>query len=137
MMSSDADRPRSSIAIAAIIAVRIFVGGCVTRMVRAAAEIEERAAVAAGRSAKKVNVLPVPGAFNRDLAAEQARDLAADREAKPGAAVLARRAHVGLLERFEDHVVLVGRDADAGVGDRERARTARRTRRRSVALDAR
>jgi hypothetical protein len=46
-------------------------------------------------------------ALDRDLAAEQATDLAADRQAEPGAAVLATRRAVGLLERFEDHAQLV------------------------------
>ena len=45
--------------------------------------------------------------------------LAADGEAQAGAAVLARRAGVGLLEGFEDDPLLLGGNADAGVGDRE------------------
>jgi hypothetical protein len=60
-----------------------------------------------------------------DLAAEQPRQLAADREAEAGAAVLARGRAVGLLERLEDDLLLVGRDADAGVRDRERDHLAR------------
>ena len=55
-----------------------------------------------------------------DLAAEQPRDFAADRQAEAGAAVLAAGRAVGLLERFEDDLVLVRRDADAGVFDLER-----------------
>ena len=67
-----------------------------------------------------MNVLPLPGvALDVDLAAEQARDLAADREPEAGAAVLAAGGAVGLLERLEDELLLVLRDADAGVGDRE------------------
>src|SRR6185312_6896737 len=58
-------------------------------------------------------------ALDVDLAAEQACDLAADREAEPGAAVAAARRPVCLLERLEDQAQLVVRDADAGVGDRE------------------
>ena len=57
-----------------------------------------------------------------DLAAEQRRQLAADREAEAGAAVLAAGAGVGLLERLEDQPLLLGRDADAGVGDLDRDR---------------
>src|SRR6185295_9632160 len=57
-------------------------------------------------------------ALDRDLAAEQATDLAADRQAEPGAAVLATGRAVGLLERFEDHAQLVAGDADTGVSDR-------------------
>ena len=52
---------------------------------------------------------------------QQARQLAADRQAQAGAAVLAAGAAVGLLERLEDDLLLVRRDADAGVGNRERA----------------
>src|SRR5690606_20783638 len=55
-----------------------------------------------------------------DLAAEQVRQLAADRQAQAGAAVLAARARVGLLERLEHDLLLVERDADPGVADRER-----------------
>ena len=71
----------------------------------------------------------LPGRADQpDLAAEQRRQLAADREAEAGAAVLAAGAGVGLLERLEDQLLLLRRDADAGVGDLERdgalARTA-------------
>ena len=62
------------------------------------------------------------GTFHADLAAEQTRDFAADRQSQTGTAELTRRSHIGLLERFEDHVELVGRNADAGVGHRERDR---------------
>ena len=54
-----------------------------------------------------------------DLAAEQHGQLAADRQAQAGAAVLARGAGVGLLEGLEDQPLLLRRDADAGVLDRE------------------
>ena len=75
-----------------------------------------------------VNVEPSPSvARHADLAAEQARDLAADRQAEAGAAVAAAGRPVGLLEGLEDQPQLVLRDADAGVGDRERdARTGAR-----------
>src|SRR5437868_5297280 len=53
------------------------------------------------------------------LAAQQARQLAADGQAQARAAVLARRRSVGLLEGFEDDLLLVGRDADASVRHRE------------------
>ena len=46
-------------------------------------------------------------ALEADLAAEQARELAADREAETGAAVLAAGAAVGLLERLEDELLLL------------------------------
>ena len=53
------------------------------------------------------------------LAAEQPRDLAADREAEAGAAIFAAGRAVGLLEGLEDQLLLVLGDADAGVGDRD------------------
>ena len=62
----------------------------------------------------------LPGdADEPDLAAEQRRQLAADRQTQAGAAVLAAGAGVGLLERLEDEPLLLRRDADAGVVDRE------------------
>ena len=54
-----------------------------------------------------------------DLAAEQHGQFAADGQAQAGAAVLARGAGVGLLEGLEDQPLLLRRDADAGVLDRE------------------
>ena len=56
-----------------------------------------------------MNVLPRPGVdVEPDLAAEQPRQLAADRQAEAGAAVLAAGRAVGLLERLEDDLLLVG-----------------------------
>ena len=70
-------------------------------------------------------VLPAPGrAGDGDLAAEQADELAADREPEPGAAVEAGGGAVALRERFEDPQLLLVVDADAGVA---RPRTRRRT----------
>ena len=63
-----------------------------------------------------MNVLPSPGrAGDRDLAAEQADQLAADREAEAGAAVEAGGGAVALGERLEDPLLLLVVDADAGV----------------------
>src|SRR3954466_705470 len=59
-------------------------------------------------------------ALDVDLAAEEPRDLPTDREAEPRAAVLAAGGPVRLLERLEDDLLLVVRDADAGVLDVER-----------------
>src|SRR5205807_9033100 len=59
-------------------------------------------------------------ARHADLAAQQARDLAADGEAEAGAAVLAGGRGVGLLERLEDDALLLLGDADAGIDDAER-----------------
>src|SRR5262249_19357448 len=58
-------------------------------------------------------------AFHGDPAAEQASELAADREAQAGASVLVARGTVGLLEGLEDHGKLVARYASAGVLHRE------------------
>src|ERR1700681_576683 len=58
--------------------------------------------------------------LHRHVAAQQAGDHARDREAQAGAAVFARGRHVGLLERFEDDVVLVGGDPDPRVAHFER-----------------
>ena len=54
-----------------------------------------------------------------DLAAEQHRQFAADGQPEAGAAVFAGRAGVGLLEGLENESLLLRRDADAGVLDRE------------------
>ena len=51
--------------------------------------------------------------------AEQVRELAADREPKAGSSVLAAGAGVGLHERLEDDLLLLERNADAGVRDFE------------------
>ena len=54
-----------------------------------------------------------------DLAAEQHRQFAADGESESGAAILAGGSGVRLLKGFEYQSLLLGRDADAGVLDRE------------------
>ena len=65
-------------------------------------------------------MLPAPGALRKsDLSAQQVRQLAADGQPQARAAVLARRAGVGLLERLEDDPLLLRGDADAGVGNGE------------------
>ena len=65
-------------------------------------------------------MLPLPScALHANLAAEQTRDLAADRETEARAAVLAAGRAVGLLERLEDQLLLVARDADARVAHGE------------------
>ena len=55
-----------------------------------------------------------------NLSAQQARDLATDRESETGAAVLATRRAVRLLESFKNDLLLVARDPDACINDRER-----------------
>src|SRR5262249_45272452 len=73
---------------------------------------------------------PLAGdARQADLAAQEPRDLAADCEAEPRAAVLAGRRAVGLLESLEDDLLLFRRDPDPGVGDRDREHRARRVQR--------
>ena len=68
-------------------------------------QVERKGASLAGR------------AGHADLAAQKSGDFAADRQAKTGAAEAAAGAHVGLLERLEDDLELIGRDADARVVD--------------------
>jgi hypothetical protein len=57
--------------------------------------------------------------LHADPAAHQLGQSLRDREPQPRAAILARRRAVGLAERLEDGLGLVGGDADAGVGDGE------------------
>jgi len=64
-----------------------------------------------------VKVLPAPGELLRRISPP--RSCAADGEAEAGAAVLACRAGVRLLERLEDDALLLERDADAGIADGE------------------
>src|SRR5207342_2332437 len=59
------------------------------------------------------------GTAQLDFAAQQIGKLAADCEAKAGATVLSAGAGVGLLEGLENHLLLFGRNADAGIGDFE------------------
>ena len=81
----------------------------------------------------RVKVLPSPGWLSSvDRAAEQARQLARDRKAEPGAAVLAADGAVGLAEGLEDRLLLLVGDADAGVGHGQ----ARSGRRRRGAIDS-
>src|SRR3954470_16071441 len=54
---------------------------------------------------------------NLQLAAEEAGDFTADRKTKPRAAIFAAGRSIGLLESFENQLLLVLRNADAGVGD--------------------
>jgi hypothetical protein len=58
-------------------------------------------------------------AVDPDLAAHQLGQPLGDHQAQAGAAVLARGRTVGLLETLEQQRALLGRDADAGVLDRE------------------
>ena len=67
----------------------------------------------------KWNVLPVRAALDPDAAAEHLDQRPADRQAEAGASELAGRRAVRLAERLEDERVLLGRDADAGIGDRK------------------
>ena len=70
--------------------------------------------------AVKWNVLPrAELALDPDAAAHQLDERRRDRQAQAGAAEPARRRAVGLAEGLEDRGVLVRRDADAGVADRE------------------
>ncbi len=67
-----------------------------------------------------VKALPWPGTLStRDVAAEHAREVARDGKAKTGAAVATMRAAVGLPEGFEDELLLMRGNADAGVAHGE------------------
>jgi hypothetical protein len=70
-------------------------------------QVQGEGAAGAGRAAQ------------REFAAQKARQLAADRKTEAGAAILATGAGVGLLEGFEDDLLLLRRDADPGVGNLE------------------
>src|SRR5439155_4835747 len=61
-------------------------------------------------------------ALELKLAAEERRQLARDREAQTGAAVLAVGASVDLLEGLEDAPLVVGRDPRAAVANDDRER---------------
>jgi hypothetical protein len=56
------------------------------------------------------------GTLQMDFAAKQARKLTADSKAKARAAVFPAGAGIRLLEGFEDQLLLVLRNADAGIG---------------------
>ena len=59
---------------------------------------------------------PLAGhADEADLAAQEGGELAGDRQAEAGAAVLAARPGVGLLKGLEDELLLLRRDPDPGV----------------------
>src|SRR5262249_38803393 len=58
-------------------------------------------------------------ALGPNFPAMQRHQLARDRQAEAGAAVLARVAAVDLAEALEDHLEVLGGNADAGVFDRE------------------
>ena len=59
------------------------------------------------------------GTLDREAPVHEPHELGGDGQAEPGSAVPASREVVGLGERLEDHVLLVGGDADARIGDRE------------------
>ena len=108
---------------------------------RSAARLADRRTDIGERQIERERAADAGLAAQLDLAAEQVRQLAADRQAEAGAAVFAAGAGVGLLERLEDDALLLRRDADAGVGDLERHhrrrvvedRMIRRSSRRSTA----
>src|SRR5688572_18221040 len=81
---------------------------------RAAIATRIRIRVAHGEQERERAALP-RCAVDADLAAEQPRDLATDREAEARAAVLAAGRSIGLLEGLEDQSLLFLRDPDPGV----------------------
>ena len=86
---------------------------------RRAARALARAATIGLRQVEREHAARARRADQPDLAAEQLGELARDGQAQAGAAVLAAGRAVGLLERLEDDLLLVGRDADAGVAHLE------------------
>ena len=84
---------------------------------------------------------PLPErALDLQLAAQELRQLARDAEPEPGPAVASIDGAVHLLERHEDPLLILGRDAETGVRDRERSphspAAGRRRRNRAVAARA-
>src|SRR5207244_10134505 len=73
---------------------------------------------------------------NLELTADEARNLAADRQAKPGAAIFAAGRAIGLVERLEDQPLLLLRNADARVGYRNLDRPAGVAQSRLIAAPA-
>src|SRR5579862_1775128 len=71
-------------------------------------QIERKGRAGAGRTAQM------------NFTAEEARQFTADGKTKAGTAVFPARRGVRLLERFEDDLLFLGRDADAGIADFER-----------------
>jgi hypothetical protein len=55
-----------------------------------------------------------------NFATQQGRKLAADGQPQTGAAILPAGAGIGLLKRLEDQLLLVERNADAGIRHLER-----------------
>src|ERR1700730_6219610 len=60
------------------------------------------------------------GAPQLNFAGEECCQLTANREAQTGSAVFPASARIGLLKRLENTFLLLGRDADSGVGNLER-----------------
>ena len=84
---------------------------CRSRLAATPTRHGEAERAAAARAARRAAIVPPISATRRRR----------DRQAQAGAAVPARHRAVGLRERLEDQRLLVARDADAGVADRERA----------------
>ena len=67
--------------------------------------------------AEEIELLGATLCGHPGFAAHQAGQLAGDRQAQPGAAKLARRRSVGLLECIKNMFKLPVIDTDAGIGD--------------------
>ena len=76
-----------------------------------------------------MNVLPLPGVLLQlDFAAQQVRQLAADRQTQTGAAVLAAGSCICLLERLENDPLLLDGNSNPRIGNLERNHRRRRSR---------
>ncbi len=98
------------------------------------ARSERRAAIE--RQPQREHAALAHFACNGDAAAQQAREFTRNRQAEAAAAVLATRRSIGLLERFENHLELVGGNADAGIAhvDTQHVVVRRRDRQRDLAM---
>ena len=87
------------------------------RLAPASAAAPARAPAEAGGEVERAALADL--ALHPDAPAHQLDQLGRDRQAQPGAAVLPGGRGVGLGERLEERLLLLGRDADAGVADGE------------------
>ena len=82
-------------------------------------ELQARLLAQLQRQADGERAAPAQLALQRDLAAQQLRQLADDRQAQAGAGVFARQRIARLAELLEHQVLFLRGDADAGVDDGE------------------
>ena len=96
--------------------------GDVDRLGRSSSAVERRAGPASRSGGEPERRPDARRALHADLAAHELDEAPADGQAQAGAAEAPRGGGVGLRERLEQHVELLGRDADAGVAHLEAQR---------------